>query len=75
MPDDLWRVVIADVSVMQRWQAIWVLGLTELTFVDAIQLVGGGERRFRSGPLTRRQADRVVRAALRHGADARVEPV
>ena len=73
--DHPWRVVIADVSAMRRWQAVWVLGLTELTYVDAVQLVTGGATRFRSGPLTRRQADRVARSAQRHGAEATVEPV
>ena len=71
--DGPWRVVIDDVSVMRRWQAIWVLGLTELTYVDALQLVSGGAKRFRSGPLTRRQAERVARFAQRLGAEASVE--
>ena len=73
--EGLWRVVIADVSAMRRWSAIWVLGLTELTFVDAFQVVSAGPRPFRSGPLTRRQADRVARSAQRHGAEATLEPV
>jgi hypothetical protein len=72
--DGPWRVVIADVAAMRRWPAIWVLGSTELTYVDAFQVVSNGPGSFRSGPMTRRHAERVARSAQRHGAEARVEP-
>jgi hypothetical protein len=73
--DGPWRVVIADVSAMRRWPAIWVLGSTELTYVDAFQIVSSGPGSFRSGPMTRRHAERVARSAQRHGAEASVEPI
>ena len=74
--DASWRVVIADVSAMPRVRAVMVLGRTELTLVDAIELVSAGKvRAFRSSPMTRRRADRIARSALRHGGEARVEAV
>lgn len=72
-PADLWRVVIPDVQTMRRMRAVMVLGTSDLTYAEAIEFVSNGRRRFESGPMTQRQAERVARAARRHGAEPTVE--
>lgn len=68
-----WRLVVVDVTAMSRFRAARVLAATGLTYVEAFGIVDQGPRRFTSGPLTQRQAERVAATARRYGAAASVE--